>query len=90
MDQDSCFTRLPFILSSGYTCRHRRIFSTKRGYIGLAPLRAQIGDLVCIVLGYDVPLIIRRQEDRYMVIGDTYIYSMMNGEVIQDAQDRKL
>jgi hypothetical protein len=90
MDQDSFSTRLPFILSSGYTCRQRVLFSTKRGYMGLAPLRAQKGDLVCIVHGCDVPLIIRRQEDRYVVIGDTYIYGMMNEEVIQDAQDGKL
>jgi len=68
----------------------RRLYFTRRGYMGVAPLKARKGDLVCVLLGCNVPLIIRREEDHYLVIGGSYIYGMMNREVIQDARGGKL
>jgi hypothetical protein len=82
MDQDSFSTRLPFILSSGYTCRQRVPFPPNGVIWALHHWERRKGDPVCVVLGYNVPLIVRRQEDRYVVIVDKHIYGMMNGEVI--------
>jgi hypothetical protein len=64
-------------------------YFTPHGYMGLAPLKARKGDLVCVLLGCEIPLIIRRDGDHYLVIGESYIYGMMNGEVIQDVRDGK-
>jgi hypothetical protein len=52
--------------SSAYTryarssCSGRRFFVTKRGYMGLAPHASQSGDYVFLVMGCDVPLILRK------------------------------
>ena len=42
------------------TCFGRRFFVTKRGYMGLAPHATQPGDHIFLVMGCDVPLILRR------------------------------
>ena len=61
----------------------RRFFTTKEGYIGLAPEAVQMGDQVCIILGCQSPLLLRREEkDRYLVIGECYIHGLMNGEAL--------
>jgi hypothetical protein len=40
----------------------RRLFVTQRGYLGLGPPDAQIGDSVCILKGCSVPVILRKEE----------------------------
>jgi hypothetical protein len=62
----------------------RNLFFTKRGYMGLAPIGAKEGDRVCVLHGLESPLIVRPQDDYYLVVGGSYIYGMMNGEVMQD------
>ena len=42
------------------TCLGRRFFITKRGYMGLAPHATEKGDQVFLVMGCDVPLILRK------------------------------
>ena len=39
----------------------RRFFISKKGYIGLAPANAQIGDVVSIIHGGNVPYVLRRK-----------------------------
>jgi hypothetical protein len=68
----------------------RRLFVTKRGHIGVAPMGVEKGDRICVLLGCNVPLVIRPEGDFYLIIGDTYTYGMMNGEVMQDVRDGKL
>ena len=63
---------------------------TKRGYIGVALIEAKKGDRVCVLLGCNVPLVVRLEGEHYLVGGDTYIYGMMNGEVVQYARGGKL
>lgn len=41
----------------------------------------QSGDLICILLGIEVPLILRPvQTGTYILIGDAYVYGIMHGE----------
>jgi hypothetical protein len=51
---------------------------------GLAPTRAQEGDLICILFGCSVPVILRKMESQddpfYFFIGEAYIHGMMDGE----------
>lgn len=67
-----------------FSCTGRSFFVSGKGYLGLAPKAAKIGDFVCVQLGCDKPLIIRREGDHYLLIGDSYVYGIMNGEVMQD------
>lgn len=58
------------------------LIRTKEGYIGSAPSETQEGDFIGILLECKLPLVIRRFEDHYILIGACYIYDMMDGEVM--------
>lgn len=61
----------------------RRLLSTKTGRMGLAPVGARLGDSVAILVGCDMPLVLRRQEKGgWIVIGDCYVHGVMYGEGI--------
>lgn len=67
--------------------RHRRIFSIMRVFIGLGPDHAQKGDIVAIFHGGYVPFVLRpvplskdRRMGCYEIVGQAYMYGMMDGE----------
>jgi hypothetical protein len=50
---------------------NRRLFATKRGYLGLAPPDTRKKDLVCVLLGGEVPYVLRQSDDGgYTMIGE--------------------
>ena len=63
--------------------RGRVLFTSSTGYIGLAPHGTREGDLVFIVMGADVPFILRPCEDSYELMGEAYVQGVMNGEILQ-------
>ncbi|KAH8820671.1 heterokaryon incompatibility protein-domain-containing protein [Xylogone sp. PMI_703] len=68
-------------LSNGTFC------VTKRGYAGMVPGAAQVGDEVCIFTGGNVPFILRKGESQeekitYRLIGEAYIHGFMHGEAL--------
>lgn len=76
---------------------NRRLFKTrmKTGeLLGLAPLRAEKDDLVCILFGCSVPVILRRHEQRvdgkphasFQLIGDAYVHGLMDGHAMEDIE----
>lgn len=66
-----------------YYSAGRSIFATQEGYIGLAPLVAQEGDQVCVILGCGSPLLLREvTEGQYWVLGECYVHGLMNAEAI--------
>jgi hypothetical protein len=66
-----------------YYSAGRSIFTTQEGYIGLAPLAAQEGDQVCVILGCNSPLLLREvTEGQYLVLGECYVHGLMNAEAI--------
>ena len=58
----------------------------QKTYFGLAPTNAKRGDLICILFGLSVPIILRevREGPGYTVIGEAYIYGMMDGEALSE------
>ena len=62
-------------------CKERSFVKTPEGYIGLAPLNAQPGDQVCILLGSKFPMLLRpTSKSQYQVIGSCYVHGLTNGE----------
>jgi len=51
-------------------CRH--FYVTENGYMELATHDAEPGDLVVVLLGSNIPFLLRRVEEHYIVIGETY------------------
>jgi hypothetical protein len=64
----------------------RRLFITSYGYIGIAPSAALEGDLVCVLWGCSVSVILRREGNRYIFIGECYTHGVMDGEAIDNAK----
>ena len=57
--------------------------------MGIGCRGIQKDDVVCVLLGCNMPLIIRKMADHYLLVGNAYIYGLMNGEAFQDIQGSK-
>lgn len=60
-----------------------RFVVTKRGYVGVVPNMARIGDVIAILKGGRVPFILQESMARpgaFRLVGGCYIHCMMNGE----------
>ncbi|KLU83145.1 hypothetical protein MAPG_02210 [Magnaporthiopsis poae ATCC 64411] len=75
----------------------RAFFVSKKGYFGLAPSTAQVGDQVCILEGGRMPFILRESGTAvlpdigtvraFKLIGDSYVHGIMNGEAVADVEE---
>ncbi|PVH73904.1 hypothetical protein DL98DRAFT_430462 [Cadophora sp. DSE1049] len=64
------------------TMDSRRTMTGKKDYIITGPDATLPGDLVCVLLGCDVPMILRQEDDHFILIGECYIEGMMHGDMI--------
>ena len=63
--------------------------SQERKLFSLGPRGTRLGDRICVLFGCSVPVLLRPRMDpsgsqimHYEVVGESYIYGMMNGEAI--------
>lgn len=56
-----------------------------KGLIGLAPEAARENDLICVLLGCRCPVILRRTDDHFILIGEVWVNGYMYGEVLEEA-----
>ena len=67
------------------SCGGRRLFISRKGYIGLCPPYTRRGDLIYLVPGIQFPLVLRTNialgrygaKKRYMLVGECYAHGMM-------------
>lgn len=64
--------------------RHRKFATTNSRRLGLVWPRARPNDLVCILLGCSVPVTLRKEGRQYVLQGESYIHSMMDGQAMRD------
>ncbi|KAL2065722.1 hypothetical protein VTL71DRAFT_3392 [Oculimacula yallundae] len=62
--------------------RSDRLLITDDGNIGRMSRPADVGDLVCVILGCAVPIVLRPVGEHYEVIGDAYVDVIMHGEAM--------
>jgi hypothetical protein len=79
--------RLSAVLEAGSMMNRRRLFLSTSGFIGLAPWDAKEGDFVCVLLGCRFPVVLRREERNYVLIGEAYIDGFMNGGAMEGLRD---
>ncbi|KAF4627112.1 hypothetical protein G7Y89_g11039 [Cudoniella acicularis] len=63
-----------------------KFFCTQNGRIGLGPISTRPQDQICIFYNGSTPFIIRQRPElglKYQLVGDSYTYSLMNGEAFQ-------
>ena len=71
---------LKYTIAVSIRTEGRAFFTTKEGYIGLAPRRTETEDQLCIVLGCQSPLVLRKNEfGNHTVVGECYIDGIMDG-----------
>jgi len=67
----------------------RKLITTKGGYLALAPLRTQRGDVISILFGCSTPMVLRPFGSHYRLIGEAYVYGIMDGEGTEDYLSRR-
>ena len=61
----------------------RRLYATDSGYLGVANQSCHVGDLVYVLLGGDMPYVLRRlSTGKYQSKGETYVHGIMDGEYL--------
>lgn len=59
-------------------------FWTCDGYLGWGPPGMTGTDHVCVIIGCDVPVVLRRVDDHYIHIGPCWVLGLMNGEALEN------
>ncbi|KAM0723418.1 hypothetical protein Q7P37_000404 [Cladosporium fusiforme] len=63
--------------------RGRVMFVSASGWVGLAPLGSQHGDVVFVGVGADVPFVLRPCENWFELVGECYVQGIMDGEAME-------
>lgn len=62
-------------------CFGRSFFRMEKGWYGLGPNTLDVGDLVVLLYGGDIPYVLRpREEGGYVLVGEAYVHGVMLGE----------
>ncbi|KAH6673441.1 heterokaryon incompatibility protein-domain-containing protein [Halenospora varia] len=70
----------------------RRLFTTKTGWLGMAPEMAKAGDVVAILCGCNFPVVLRKsdhedgKEETWKVVGECFIDGVMEGQLMDAAE----
>lgn len=68
--------------------RSRRFFVTEKGYMGLGPPKVEVGDVVCVFPGLNVPVILEKSVSAdgafYTHRGECFVLGIMDGEVMAE------
>lgn len=85
-ERKNATSRMAQMLRGRGNCKQRRLCITERGYFGLIPWKAEVGDRVVIFHGAPVPFLIRDTQQvydgkpAYKLVGDGYFYELMHGQ----------
>jgi hypothetical protein len=66
--------------------QRRLFFTTSGGRFGLGPWDTKAGDIVFVLLGCNVPVILRQDGDRWVFVGEAFVLGIMDGEMAEAAE----
>ncbi|KAK9421276.1 putative Heterokaryon incompatibility domain-containing protein [Seiridium unicorne] len=72
-----------FIQDMTWTSMCRKVFRTPKGHFGLGPRIMEKGDICVIVFGSVYPLILRKHNEHYQLVGPALLHGYMNQEAIE-------
>ncbi|KAI1422581.1 heterokaryon incompatibility protein-domain-containing protein [Xylaria sp. FL1777] len=73
-----------YFIKRRYLFKRRMIRTSDRELIGLVPIASNVGDHIFLFKGSRVPVVVREDNGRLLVVGDCYIHGVMNGEAFED------
>ena len=56
--------------------KHWRLFETNGGFLGLCPKNSKQGDLVCVLLESDLPVVLRKSGGQYVFVGVCFVFCL--------------
>ncbi len=65
---------------------------TNEGYMGIAPMEAEVEDVVVVVQGGQVPFVLRKggkEDAKWRLVGECYVGGLMNGKVMKSEGDEE-
>jgi hypothetical protein len=78
----------------------QRLFTTRKGYFGISSAKTQVGDLACVLLGGNMPFILRpidqldcrlKNDSLFCsFVGQAYVHGIMHGEAIKGRMDKMI
>jgi hypothetical protein len=71
-------------------CNQRRFFLTLQSYMGIGPPTTNVGDIISVLFGSQVPFVLCLVEDQHEFRGEAYVYGVMNGEAVDAWEAGKL
>lgn len=78
----------------GTIIEDKDMFLTARGYMGLSQEGFQIGDLVCIFSGGEVPFLLRQDmpphDGMFQFLSECYVHGVMDGEAMSNLESNHL
>ena len=66
---------------------NRRFFWTSRKDYGIGPVCMREGDIVVVLYGSNAPCVLRPKGDKYLMLGEAYVDSIMNGELVREVEE---
>lgn len=70
-----------FHSTASLNARQRAFFTTENGYMGLGSTDIRVDDYVALISGFKVPMVIRPEGSAWRVVGPTFMYGIMHGEL---------
>ena len=75
-------------------CGYRKFAVTEKGYMGLVPHCAKVGDTLAVILGAAIPFVLRKSGEFvfsnsaqsrtvWALVGDSYVHGVMDGEIVR-------
>ncbi|KAH8656082.1 heterokaryon incompatibility protein-domain-containing protein [Tricladium varicosporioides] len=65
-----------------YAMRDKRPFMSKRGYVGMGPVTTSPGDMIVVLIGAEVPFVLRPRDGQFFLLGESYCDGIMDGEIV--------
>ena len=58
------------------------IVRSGKGYLASVPKQCRQGDFITILYGWNTPFLLRRVSEGYQIVGECYVFGMMDGEAM--------
>ncbi|KAK3204088.1 hypothetical protein GRF29_106g1676540 [Pseudopithomyces chartarum] len=67
-------------------------FRSPKGYLGVTKCSPDVQhtDQICVLIGADIPFILRKVDEHYVLVSDAYVEGLMYGEAIDMMEQGKL
>ncbi|KAH8746729.1 hypothetical protein F5882DRAFT_422687 [Hyaloscypha sp. PMI_1271] len=67
-----------------------RLFTTSNGYLGIGPRGMLPGDQICVIDTYATPLVLRRVDSHYSLVGVCFVLGLSEGEPVEMVKNKLL